>query len=373
MKASRKGLVFLFLTMTFSERVLSLTQDYLLPKVVDNTLNSNVLAFRILGNAKEGKGETIKKAIKYQSSGTATSFAGMDTFAAAQLNTKVRMSFDMRGLRIPVGISGMEAVANAVSETQVTDLVKEALEESQQELFDKVGDVVYGDGTSNGNKDPLGLAAIVDDATSVSTFGGLSRSTYPVLKATRTASGGTLTLAKLATLFSNISSGSGLSSPTLIVSNETVWDLYETLLTPSVRENYTMFGYYNVGRNGGAVRPKEGLSGTQGFVAVTYKGIPWVRDEKSTAQTVWMLNENWLDWYGWGSRGMFGYNKISLGSSTVEGLYAESPMSQFSGFNWSGFRAPTNQFAGIADIIILGNMCSFQPRRHGRLTGVTGA
>ena len=177
MKASRKGLVFLFLTMTFSERVLSLTQDYLLPKVVDNTLNSNVLAFRILGNAKEGKGETIKKAIKYQSSGTATSFAGMDTFAAAQLNTKVRMSFDMRGLRIPVGISGMEAVANAVSETQVTDLVKEALEESQQELFDKVGDVVYGDGTSNGNKDPLGLAAIVDDATSVSTFGGLSRST----------------------------------------------------------------------------------------------------------------------------------------------------------------------------------------------------
>lgn len=359
--------------MTFSERVLALTQDYLLPKVVDNVLNSNVLSFRLLGNAKEGKGEAIKKAIKYQSSGTATSFSGMDTFVAQELNTKVRISYDMRGLRIPVGVSGMEAVANAVSETQVTDLVKEALEESQQELMDKVGDVIYGDGTGNGNKDPLGLGAIVDDGTSVATIGGLSRTTYPVLNSTRTASGGTLTLAKLATLFSNVSSGSGMTTPTLIVSNETVWDLYEQLLTPSVRENYTMFGYYNVGRTGGATRGGEqGLKGTQGFVAVTYKGIPWVRDEKSTSGTAWMLNENWLDWYGWDARGMFGYNKISLGSQTIEGLHAEAPMSEFNGFNWSGFRAPTNQFAGIADIIILGNLVSFQPRRHGRLTGITG-
>jgi len=360
--------------MTFSERVLALTQDYLLPKVVDNVLGSNVLTFRLLGNAKEGKGESIKKALKYQSSGGATSFAGMDTFTASQLNTKVRISYDMRGMRIPVGVSGMEAVANAVSETQVTDLVKEALEESEQELMDKMGDVLYGDGTGNGGKDPLGLGAIVDDATSVSTIGGLARATYPVLKATRTASGGTITLGKLATLFSNISSGSGLTSPTLLDSNETVWDLYEQLLTPSVRENYTMFGYYNVGRTGGATRggQEQGLKGTQGFTAVTYKGIPWVRDEKSPAGTLWMLNENWLDWYGWDSRGMFGYNKISLGSQTVEGLYDETPMSNFNGFNWSGFRAPTNQFAGIADIIILGNLVSFQPRRHGRLTGITG-
>jgi hypothetical protein len=357
--------------MTFSERVLALTQDYLLPKVVDNVLGSNVLTFRLMSNAQEGKGESIKKAIKYQSSGAARSFAGLDTFTASVLNTKVRISYDMRGLRIPVAVSGMEAVANAVTETQVTDLVKESLEESEQELIDKLGDVLYGDGTGNDNKDPLGLGAIVDDATSVSTIGGLSRSTYPVLKATRTASGGQLTLAKLATLFSAISSGSGKSSPTLLVSNETVWDLYEQLLTPSVRENYTMFGYYEVGRTGGATRPQQGLQGTQGYVAVTYKGIPWVRDEKSTASTVWLLNENWLDWYGWDARGMFGYDKISLGTQTIEGVYGEKPMSDFTGFNWSGFRAPTGQFGGIADVIILGNLVSFQPRRHGRLTGVT--
>lgn len=358
--------------MTFSERVLSLTQDYLLPKVVDNVLGSNVLSLRLIGNSKEGKGESIKKAIKYQSSGTATSFAGLDTFTAAGLTTKVRISYDMRGVRIPIGISGMEAVANAVTETQVTDLVIEALEESQMELLDAVGGMIYGTGTGNGNKDFLGLGAIVDDGTDVGTIGNLSRTTYPVLNATRTAfTGGAMALSALATLYSNISSGSTLSSPTLITSNETGWDFYEQLLTPMVRENYTMFGYYQVGQAGGATRAKESLQGAQGFTAVTYKGIPWARDEKATAQRVFMLNENWLDFYGWDARGMFGYDKINLGTKTVEGLYSESPMSQFNGFNWSGFRAPTTSFSGIADVIILGNLASFQPRRQGTGTGIT--
>ena len=180
--------------MTFSERVLALTQDYLLPKVVDNTLGGNILSLRLIGNAREGKGETIKKALKYQSSGTATSFAGLDTFTANQLTTKVRISYDMRAVRIPVAVAGMEAVANAVTETQVTDLVVEALEESQQELLDAVGAMIYGTGTGNSNKDFLGLGAIIDDGTDVGTLGTLSRTTYPVLNATRTASGGTLSL-----------------------------------------------------------------------------------------------------------------------------------------------------------------------------------
>lgn len=357
--------------MTFSAQTQALTQEVLMPKVVDEVLNSNVLCLRTIGNAKEGKGYDIRKAIKYQNSGTATSFSGLDTFSAAQLSTKVKMIYDMRAARQPVAISGMDAVANRSADTQ-TDLVKEALEETQQELIDAIGTMIYGDGTGNSDKDFLGLGAIVDDGTAVTTIGSLSRTTYPVLNATRTASGGTLTLAKLTTLYSAISSGSGSASPTLMVSNETVWDLYEQLLTPMVREQYSQLGYYSVGRIGGAQRIQEGLVGMQGFVAVTYKGIPWVRDEKATAQRVFMLNEKWLDWHGWDTRGFADYSKIGFGSSQIEGEYSESPMSNFTGFNWSGLKTPTNQFGVIADVILLGNLVSFQPRRHGQLTGVTG-
>lgn len=357
--------------MVFSERVLALTQNYLLPKVTDNVLHSNILGLRVMGGAKQGKGESIKKPIKYANSGTASSFASLDTFVASQLVTKVRLSYDMRGVRIPVAVAGMEAVANAVSDTQVTDLVKEALEESQIELVDALGGYLYGSGLGNNAKDPLGLGAIVDDGTNVGTIGTLSRTTYPVLKATLTAAtSNLLSLAQLATLFSAISDGSDMSIPSLLISDHARWDLYETLLTPTVRETYSMQGYYNIGV--GTPTRGQGLVGTAGFIAVTYKGIPWVRDQKATAQYVYMLNENWLDWYGWDTGGMFGYNSIKLNQGTTEGLYSEQPMSQYNGFGWSGFRAPTNQFGGVADVIILGNLVSWQPRRHGALTGVTG-
>ncbi len=360
--------------MTFGDRVTTLTQEVLLPKVVDNVLNSNVLAFRLAGNAKPAKGADIRKSIKYQNSGTATSFAGLDTFTATQLNTKVKMIYDMRAIRQPIAISGMESVANNSSpESKKTDLVIEALEETEQELIDFFGGVLYSTGTGNSNKDPLGIGAIVDDGTDVGTLGSLSRTTYPVLNATRTASGGTLTLAKLATLYSAISSGAGMSAPTLIVSNETVWDYYEQLLTPQVRETYSMMGTPVIGKSGGLVK-SESLQGTQGFTALSYKGIPWVRDEKATAQNVFMLNENYLNWYGWDASkdNATDYKGLSLGATQIEGLYEEAPMAQYAGFNWSGWKTPTNQFGAVADVIILGNLTSFQPRRQGRLTGVTG-
>ena len=363
--------------MVFNDRVTTLTQEILLPKVVDNVLNSNVLAFRLAGNAKPARSYDVRKSIKFTNSGTATSFAGLDTFAATQLATKVKMTFDMRAVRQPIAISGMEAVANGTSnEAKTTDLIIEALEETEQELVDFLGGILYSTGTGNSNKDPLGIGAIVDDGTDVATIGNLSRTTYPVLNATRTASGGTLTLAKLATLYTAVSSGSGNTTPTMLVSSEAVWDFYEQLLTPQVRESYAFTGYYTVARQGGMVKggSMEGMVGQQGFVAVSYKGLPWVRDEKATAQNVFLLNENFLNWYGWDASKVseVGYSGLSLGSTQIEGLYKEAPMAEYAGFNWSGWRQPTNQFGTIADVIILGNLTSFQPRRQGRLTGVTG-
>lgn len=361
--------------MTFGTKVTALTQNLLLPKVTDNVLTGHVLPFRLIGNSKKGAGTSIDKPIKYKTSGQAASFFGLDTFIAQELDTKIVLSYDMRGVRIPIALAGTSVVANRVSQTQVTDLVKNSVEESEQELMDVIGTMLYGTGTGNSNKDIIGLGGIVDDGTDVDTIGGQSRTTYSVLNAYRqAASSNQLTLAKLGTMFSNVSSGTGKTSPTIITSNETVWDLYETLLTPSVRENYSMMGYYTIGMRGGAVKPKEGLSGTQGFVTVTYKGIPWVRDEKATAQNCFMLNENWLQYYGWSADGVFGYKSINIGNTTTDGgIYDDAPLSRFNGFNWSGFRAPNGQFAGIADVIHLGNLTSWQFRRQGRLESITSA
>lgn len=170
--------------MTFGERVQALTRQYLMPGVVYNVLGSNVLACRIIGNGKRGKGFKVERAIKYTTSGQAISFSAMDTFQPQQLETKVRLNVEMKGARQPVGISGMELVANQDADVRITDMLTETFEETTDELLDKMGDYGYGDGTGNSGKDPAGIGLIVDDGSASDTFEGQSRSTYTVLKAT---------------------------------------------------------------------------------------------------------------------------------------------------------------------------------------------
>lgn len=371
--------------MTFGERVQSLTRQYLLPGVVYNVLGSNVLACRIVGNGKKGKGFRVEKAIKYTTSNQAISFSHLDTFQPQQLETKVRLNVEMKGARQPVGLSGMELVANQDADVRVTDMLTETFEETSDELFDKMGDYAYSDGAGNSGKDPAGLNYIIDDGTNAATFEGQDRSAYTVLKSTitdLTSAGGLISLPRLATMYSNVSSGTGMTTPTLIDSGEEIQDYYEQLLTPTVRETYSSMGTYTVSKDSkGVVRmgSQQGLVGMQGFVALSYKGIPWVRDEKATSvytNKIAFLNENYIDWWGWPVEGQvakqLGYEPISFKHTTVETTFQETPMSEFTGFNYKPLVAAQNQFAGISEIMILGNMGSWQPRRQGAFLNATG-
>lgn len=369
--------------MTFGERVQALTRQYLLPGVVYNVLGSNILACRIVGNGKKGKGFRVEKAIKYQTSNQAISFSHLDTFQPQQLETKVRLNVEMKGARQPVGLSGMELVANQDADVRVTDMLTETFEETSDELFDKMGDYAYSDGSGNTMKDPAGLSYIIDDGSNAETFEGQDRSVYTVLKSTitdLTDVSGELSLPRLATMYSNVSSGTGLTTPTLIDSEEASQDLYEQLLTPTVRETYSAQGFYTVTKDSkGTVRAgsQQGMTGNMGFVALSYKGVPWARDEKAASVysgKIAFLNENYIDWWGWPVEGnvakQLGYEPISFKHTMVETTFQESPMSDFTGFNYKPLVAAQNQFAGISEIMILGNMGSWQPRRQGAFENV---
>lgn len=349
----------------FNERVLALTQDKLLPAAMDTVLGSNFLALRlILGKAKPWTGHKIYKAIKYKVSPTGGPFSGLDTFDTNAIVNKVRMSWDPTGYYQNVTIPGIEKAVNATS-AQVTPMVANAIDDATQDMADGLGDVLYGSADGTG-KQFTGLLHIILDS---GTIGGLARSTYSTLDATVTASGGTIALTDISTLISNVSlSGSTKNRPTYFVCNETVWDLIEQLYTPTIRHTYgmmTMKGPMKLGQEGTA-----GFSGGNGFVAVTYRGIPIVADEKATSQTLFAINENYLDFYGLKHPDL---KPINLGSKTIEGgpYEAGEVPSKAMGLQWTGFKIPTNQLGEVGQVILLGNLVSFNPGRQGRLTGIT--
>ena len=354
--------------MTFTERVLSITRDTLLPVAVDTILGDNWITFRILSNAQAWSGATLKRAIKVSKSTLGGSFSGLDTHSTSTVETRIRMSYDPRGYEMPIAIPGIEKAVNK-TEAQVIDLVRIEVESAQEDALDSIGTMLYADGTGNSSKDFLGWDALVDDGTSVDSIGGQSRTTYTTLKGTRTASGGVLDLDKVATLISAVSAGGAARQrPSFLDSNQTVADLYESILNPMVIANYQATGMPMMTRDSKAPIRAAELKGAAGFVSYTFRGIPWLADAKSTAQTLWAVNENYLEWRGLKDPDL---EQISLGTANIEGVYSEAP-SKSVGFQWTGFMRPINQYGEVAHIYLLGNQVTWNPKRHGRLTGITG-
>ena len=136
----------------FGTRVTTVTQDHILPKVVDTILAGNFITYRVLSQGKKWNGETLKKPIKYVKSDLGGSFSGLDTHSTSTVDTRVLMEYDLRGYEMPVAIPGMDKAVNRTP-AQVLNLVRVEVESAQEDACDDLGTMFYADGTGNSDKD----------------------------------------------------------------------------------------------------------------------------------------------------------------------------------------------------------------------------
>lgn len=341
--------------MAFGNRLTTVTQDKIDSMIADGVLNSNVFFTRMITSAKKWSGEQMKFPFKYAKNTTGSSFSGFDTLSTSATDNRVRLAFDPKFYQITVALPGDEYSVNAVDETKVIDLATAELTSAAQDMADDLGTIFYSDGTGNGGKDPLGLKAIVDDGTDAATYGGLARATYTQLNSTVTASGGTLTLAKLRTLYNATKRGS--QKPTVAYTDEATWGYYEQLLQPQERIN----------KDASATK---GLRSGTGFTGLSYAGIPVLADEKCTSGVWFFLNEDFLDWYAL----PFQLPGQKMYTPKVRSVIEGNDYSEVEGFgfSWSNWILPANQGAAVGHIYLGGQMISTNPRMHGKLTGITG-
>lgn len=334
----------------YGQRIQTTVQTEYLPFAVDTVLNSNVFLQRIVRAAKKWSGRTLRMPIKYKKNTTGQSFRGFDTFSTSATDNRVNLEYTPSFYQITVALPGDE-LSVADTDQKVLDMMKLAIQSDTEDMADDLGTLFYADGTGNSSKDPLGLEAIVDDGTSVDSIGGLSRSTFDTLKSTVTASGGTLTLAKVDTLHSAITSGS--QKPSATYTTEAVFKFYGQLLRPQERIN----------KDAGKMK---GLVGGTGFTALDYMGKPIIEDEKCTSQAFIMINEDFVDWY---ALPFFGAKPVSY-KSQIKGNDYAAPVGL--GFSWTDWIIPANAGSVVGHIYFGGQLVTGNPKRHGKLTGITG-
>ena len=335
----------------YGQRIQTTVNTKYLPFVTDSVLNSNVVFQRIVRAAKKWSGRTLRVPVKVSKNTTGTSFRGLSTFSVAVTDNRQYMEYTPSFYQITVALPGDE-LSVADTEEKVLDLMKLTIQSDTEDMADNLGDIIYADGTGNGSLDPLGLAALVDDGTSVASIGGLARATYTTLKSTVTTAA-TLTFAVMDTMWSNCTSGA--QQPTLIAVTKAIGMFYAQLLRPQER----------IMKDVGTMKGMKMGTGI-GLKGYEYNGCPVVVDEKDPTGIMYFINEEQIDFYALPAAN----TKPVAYKSQIKGNDYDAPVGL--GFSWSDWIVPDNAFGVVGHIYFGGQFIAKNPKRCGKLTGITG-
>lgn len=340
--------------------ITTVTNQYLAPKWVDQVLRDNAFFGYIFEKTEKWKGSQMLDPIKYQKGIASVAFNGFDLLPITQQPVSVNMTFFPTFVATNVALAGSDLSINkneGNGTLKTLDLMTTMMESRQQDAADDIGNFLEGDGTSFGGKAPMGITGIVDNGSVLANYGGLSRATYSGLNATVTASGGTISLLKVRTLWNAISDGP--VRPDTIITDYTTWGLFEQLLTPFQRNTMTAF---EAGKSENA--------SASGYADLIWDGMKIYRDKKITTGYFYMLNTDFLKW-----RGLNWYEgtKVSPKAKNIEGnVYEKSFYAPGNAFTWTGWIKAYNMGAINGFVILGGQLVCTAPFRNGVLTGVTG-
>lgn len=351
-----------------NDRVNNLTlQDYN-STAVDTISKSSALLKRATLNPDRWNGRSYSTPIITNNSTNGESFKGTETFdTAIDYNTQ-QLTWYPTGYAQPVGVSIVEQSINATP-AGVIDLYKSSYQYAQNSMVTNLGNILYGFGLGN---DFDGLGNIVDDGTNTTTYGGLSRATYPSINAFLTsATNGTLTLdlMRAADDGSTISGNESESSNT-ILSGRTVWSLYDSLLEPTVRASYNGMGGAFIGDTSGVGSPatqSNALKLNYGATSLTFRGKDYVRDDKAPTGTQWFINDKW-----------FHFRSLKLKGLDVIGIQEDVTAGAYDGYTVSTFQfrepmMPVNQLAEVGIFVMYGQWFCTNPNRNAKISGITNA
>jgi hypothetical protein len=310
-------------------------------------------------------GTSYKFPIKYQDTTNGGNMGIADKLDTDRQNVRVFAEFNLKASNKPVVVAIAETTAN-MGDEQIVDLLDTEFDSQAQSLMTLLAQNLYtGNGTGN---DWDSLANAASDSTLYATYGSLSRTTYPVFSGYYLAATGALTLAKLATAFDAVTIG--VDNPDLCLTTKSIWSTYESLLTPTVRANFSTSGYPRMNAWGG-VPSNAGNGADQGFVYLSFRGTGIAKDEQVPSGKFFITNSKGFKFVG------FNYQDENIMTAnfkqTTDAVPAGVPgnVKSTRGFQFRKMMSPVDQLTKVGYLIYAGNFVATEPRLQGQLAGAS--
>ncbi|MEE9568950.1 MAG: phage major capsid protein [Candidatus Binatia bacterium] len=302
----------------------AMTIDYRNQDVVDGFFDSNALAARLLqrDNVRIDGADKIQQPIIFNRL-IGGSYNDLDTFNTNRRRVVMYGLFDWKQYYVDLTISGLDNLKNSGA-AKLIDHTNTLMDIAKLSGPDYVGDDMYLDGTGNSNKAISGLRLALDDGSTYTTYGGITRASTDAAGSEGFAvsgqvdtTGGTFTLG----LMNQRQQDAVVSreKPDLIMTTQTIWNLWWDRVQPSQR--------FNAG-------DERNNMASVGFDTIVFNGADIVVDAKVPSGQVFFLNTRWM--------------KMIIHTNRM--------------WNFTGWKHPTHQDSMIGQLLWAGELVVQQPR-----------
>ena len=268
--------------------------------------------------------------LEYSENSTVRSYTDLETLDTTRVDVFDVARFDWKEVSGTMVISELEKARNQ-GENAKFPLLANKMQNLKDSFEAVLNRMLFGDGTGNSSKDFAGLQQIIPNDPTTGIVGGINRNTWSFWRSRQTSGAQTATpfdnlRASMRSVYNQCSNGAFDKHPTWIVSNRTVFEGYEGLLTAN--ERFTS---------------KDEAEGGFKNETFKYKGAKMAFDEDNPAGNMYFGNPEFL--------------KLAyLKSYWMKGFPAVDP---------------ANQTADIFKVLTIGNLITNHSRRLGVVTGIT--
>jgi hypothetical protein len=212
--------------------------------------------------------------------GTSEWFGGADSLDVTPIDTLDAAQYYWRNLNASIVIT-LEDELNNTGKEQIVRLLDAKIKQAKLTLSDSLSSAIFTGTGNEARKKIVGLQTLVGTGT----VAGIAGATYTDWQSYVEATGGALTIAYIKVARNTLNLGKGGSPVKFIPTTQTLFEKYESLLTPTYQMDPL-------------VRSKEAERlGDVGFTALSYAGIPMVIDQDVPSGEMYFLNAENLKLY----------------------------------------------------------------------------
>jgi hypothetical protein len=265
------------------DALLSTTLANYRSQLTDNVFTARPLTYTLMDKGRIrmlNGGTKIVEPLIYGESNTVKSYSDYDSIALTPQTGISAAEYDWKQYAASISISGIEEAKNN-GEAEIINLLEAKIMQAEESMREGFNRMFFADGTGNGGKDWNGLGNLVESENAVGGINSASGQGNDWWRSYEENTATALTLAQMATAYNTVSVGN--DHPDVILSSQTLFEKYESLLQPQLR--YT-----------------DTKTADAGFQNLLFKAAPIMYDVHCNANTMFFLNTKYITLVGHSSK-----------------------------------------------------------------------